>query len=1535
MSGAWQPAAGGDRGFLANYGASWVQDNFSIRGPAEGIERLNRWNAAMRPPPVEGYTPFSGDQLQGYEDSFHLFRGSQSPEETEFIKERIRLMRERAQKLDSEGAFVSRFLAAVTDPVNLLLPGAGTGRTVLGTAARWAGAGAAMQVPYTLMDQQQLPGALQGNPVVEVGFAALLGGALGGLAGSVSRRTLDTSARRHAAVNDAYDGLTTPGLPEAPRWNDVLRERRGPGAPESANENVAAPRLEVLDDAGTWWRGPGTEVMDAMGRFAEERIAFWRESADQNRWPTLRLIDARDRGVGFEDLIERRLAERGLVTDSAGRYVNRGEIEPRLANENEPEGFRAQDDLSPLNEARPRPAGVEEIREPPVPSGMVRVYHSGTVGDGQFGRWVSTNRTYASDYRRNMPLHFLDLPANDPRVNNEDIPEQGIRQGFTFNFELSPEEAARLQRIARPDDAPSVADGAAPASPPSPRGAAEPPAGEGAPLIPAQTSAGGDGFDIPPPPRQGPPANDNGGERAVDVNRIGSMPQILAKVTPYWGLKANPFGGPLRRAISALADEIVQTPISGRTGNEVGASTLAESAEAGSRQWMARYADASDATFRLYAQYRGWSDAWGGQFTGRLRTMAEAVPGVRQGPEMPFSEFREEVFKALYAGKHDVPEVAEAARVWTERVFAPMAEAGARAGVLLLASHRKEAKGAIIREMDGRRARLREADDLRYDFAGFTTPEQKQAKRQEVGRLLAAERQAARDTTRARERVQAEPDEPGLQRTLDEAEARLETARAGIAAFNADLDARAGATPHGAAFVEEYRAMREAQSAAQSRLELLDKLPKRGSYLPHVHNHRAWREGGNDAVERVGRHFADEQPETTWASPMVRAEVTVAHILGESIPDTVSRVLRRTLMDSGMSFDQAAVRAGEMVGGLRAILDQVGPARLGTELRSVLGMRGQPFDRTGFLAPLRGLLDELNVRTNDEERLVRELLNIGMARNTDEMAQEAAGGRFDAELGDFARPGHARQRKLDVPTEVIADYLDRDILSVALQYARGMGAAIEMGNKFGDPSMLGRLERMQLDTVREVAAGRVTLDQRDGTIKAARDLRDKVLGSFMIPEDPSAWSVRSVEFLQRYAILTQMGGALLANVMDTGRMIMAFGFRRTFGATMDELARNPIWREAADEGRKAGAAVEIATLQVAKAAADVRDVGADRLWAERAVSQAVPAMFMLNLVAPWTQMAQRVASGIFQSDMVELSRKVAQGSASPEDVRRLAMLGIDAREASRIAEAWQDAGGQSHGKLLLANTDAWADTDLRNRFRARLVTAVDQAVTKPGAADLPNFMSAPVARMLLLYRGFAMSFAQRAILAGVQQRDAMVLSGAMASIAIAYLTLPSSPMPQSVVNWDKIHGRDTKRAREDHIVDTGTLFAAVERAGVLSLFGDVNRMVEMASGNAYGLRPLLGINPPPYARDPNWGQRVGEVAGPAVSPWMTAMWAFTSEEAKGSQQAGVIRRLLPFNNLIWWEGAFRALGAEGAAAIGNPDTGPVERMPAPGFAGGR
>jgi N12 class adenine-specific DNA methylase len=141
----------------------------------------------------------------------------------------------------------------------------------------------------------------------------------------------------------------------------------------------------------------------------------------------------------------------GLIQEMADLFDQNPQLAEQLENEDtQPPSVVGQMEVVPDQPLNP-PAAGSDSSEPPKKDGFVRVYHSGSVGDGTdvSKRWVSTNRNYAANYRPNLPLFYTDVPADDPRVNNPDFPEQGVQSGFTFNFELTPEESSQLREVPR------------------------------------------------------------------------------------------------------------------------------------------------------------------------------------------------------------------------------------------------------------------------------------------------------------------------------------------------------------------------------------------------------------------------------------------------------------------------------------------------------------------------------------------------------------------------------------------------------------------------------------------------------------------------------------------------------------------------------------------------------------------------------------------------------------------------------------------------------------------------------------------------------------------------------------------------------------------------------------------------------------------------------------------------------------------------------------------------------------------------------
>lgn len=99
------------------------------------------------------------------------------------------------------------------------------------------------------------------------------------------------------------------------------------------------------------------------------------------------------------------------------------------------------------DEVRDAAATPRATVEPPLAPGMVRLYHSGSA-DNVGERWVSTDRTYAADYREDTQFFYTDVPRSDPRLQGA-YPEQGVDSGATFSFELTAEEAGSMVEVYR------------------------------------------------------------------------------------------------------------------------------------------------------------------------------------------------------------------------------------------------------------------------------------------------------------------------------------------------------------------------------------------------------------------------------------------------------------------------------------------------------------------------------------------------------------------------------------------------------------------------------------------------------------------------------------------------------------------------------------------------------------------------------------------------------------------------------------------------------------------------------------------------------------------------------------------------------------------------------------------------------------------------------------------------------------------------------------------------------------------------------
>jgi len=494
-------------------------------------------------------------------------------------------------------------------------------------------------------------------------------------------------------------------------------------------------------------------------------------------------------------------------------------------------------------------------------------------------------------------------------------------------------------------------------------------------------------------------------------------------------------------------------------------------------------------------------------------------------------------------------------------------------------------------------------------------------------------------------------------------------------------------------------------------------------------------------------------------------------------------------------------------------------------------------------------------------------------------------------------PSPVLTRKLDINDYDFREFLEQDVDIVGQHYANKMAPLIEMARKFGDHRIESRLEYMNNQLEKEIAA-KPELEaelraEQESLNQAVFDLRDKVLGVYGIPDDPSAITPRVLRTLKAYNVLTLMGKAWMAALADAGRIAMSEGFTRTFG-TMFRNATDRLEKGRESEFYKGGLEVEWAgeamDMTQATRLHQMTDLGGgyhSMSKVEKWISHQQGPFFFLNMLSVWTDNAKRFAGGMIQSRMIADSVDLVAGKLDKERTARLAAIGLDMNMAKRFVRQWEEAGSTKGDSIFLANTEEWSDKEAVRLFRAMLATEVNNAVITPGAADKLNFMSKPLGSVIMQYRGFGLSATQRIMMSALQQKDKSALAGVVSMIALA-----------GMVDYMR---------RPDYIELSleDTIFRAVEMSGVTGIFSDINSALEVASGNQYGLRPLMGLEP--IIKDPNWAQRTGAPLGAVGSQWLQFIYALSDSNATADDVAGGIRYMIPYQNLWFWSDTFGRL----------------------------
>lgn len=510
------------------------------------------------------------------------------------------------------------------------------------------------------------------------------------------------------------------------------------------------------------------------------------------------------------------------------------------------------------------------------------------------------------------------------------------------------------------------------------------------------------------------------------------------------------------------------------------------------------------------------------------------------------------------------------------------------------------------------------------------------------------------------------------------------------------------------------------------------------------------------------------------------------------------------------------------------------------------------------------------------------------------------------------RPSFTRSRSIDIPNEVFADLgvIDMDISNVMQYYARRAGMGLEYARAFGSPDADLAISRTMLRVAEESKAGTVDdIFKEINNLKGeAENIRDIQLGT-IFAENADSIGRRSSSLIRSWFAVTSMGGALMNSLMEMVRPAMVLGIRNNFDFALKALGNvESLKKMSAEQREKLTAAHELAAGQTFRRFFDNGiDAGVaisrtskmlEKVEGPLAYLARTP-LYLLNGVGVLTHY-QKQFTGFIGSDMfAQRIMRVANNTASKDDALFLVDYGISLDDARKMATMpiEKDKG------IMFANTAAWPDKDLADKFYQAVQALQDRVITTPTTADKPSVMMGVLgkgatrkeASMLgvpfqLKSWGFAAN--NKILLSGLQGRDANLMSGVLMLFGAGYL-VSSLKTPESM--WNNMDANEQ-------------ILMGLEASGVFGLYGDLNFMIEQMSQDSIGLRPLMSMNPKRGNADQY--DALGEVFGPGPSKMLDIYKSFSSPYATSRDRANSVIRSIPFNNLIWIPQSFRALGRD-------------------------
>lgn len=485
--------------------------------------------------------------------------------------------------------------------------------------------------------------------------------------------------------------------------------------------------------------------------------------------------------------------------------------------------------------------------------------------------------------------------------------------------------------------------------------------------------------------------------------------------------------------------------------------------------------------------------------------------------------------------------------------------------------------------------------------------------------------------------------------------------------------------------------------------------------------------------------------------------------------------------------------------------------------------------------------------------------------------------------------GFTKARTLNIPDERIKDFLESDVNYVMENYIRQVAPEIELTKRFGRVDMDGQIKAITEDYNRLISEAatpkeRAKLEKRrDADLRDIRAMRDRLLGTYGAPKDPSSFFVRAGRVARHVNFLRLLGGMTISSLPDMARPIMQHGLRsalKPLGKMMTDISK---MRIAKADLREMGIGLEYALSSRSKVIADLNDPYSRRSFLERGLEWSSQKFGNFTLMNQHTDTMKMWSGLITQSKVLNAAKAVAGGKKlSKKEITKLAHIGIDESMLHRIADQYSRHGEDLDG-LLTGHSHLWDDRVVREAFQSAILKDVRTTVITPGIGDTPLMMSSELGKIVMQFKTFFFATHNRALVSGIQSGDASFYYGALLQVGLGSLVyVLKSMMAGREINTDPAN-----------LVKEG-----LDWSGMMGWLGEPNNVLENLSGGTYGMSAMFGGPPASRYQSRNG---IGALLGPTfdLGGDIKNITAGVLNGEFDDREVRSVRKLLPFQNLFY------------------------------------